>query len=49
MDCIGEECAAYKRITSILGDYYYYECSLTNTIIKKEPRLPSEEFVNNLP
>ena len=49
MECIEEECAAYKRITSILGDYYYYECSLTNTIIKKEPRLPSEEFVNNLP
>ena len=49
MDCIGEECAAYMRLTSTLDDYFYYKCSLTNTIIKKEPRLPSEEFVNNLP
>ena len=49
MDCIGEECVAYKKVDSILVDYYYYECGLTNTIIKKEPKALSEEFINNLP
>lgn len=49
MECIGEECVAYKKVDSILVDYYYYECGLTNTIIKKEPKTLSEEFVNNLP
>ena len=48
MDSIGEECVAYKKVDSILVDYYYYECGLTNTIIKKEPKALSEEFVNNL-
>ena len=49
MECIGEECVAYKKVDSILVDYYYYECSLTKTIIKKEPKALSEEFINNLP
>lgn len=49
MECIEEECVAYKKVDSILVDYYYYECGLTNTIIKKEPKALSEEFINKLP
>lgn len=49
MDCMEEECAAYKKILSLFNDKYYYECGLTNTRLRETRITPSNEFIGNLP